>query len=177
MVLIMHLITKYYWLQLNIAFLLLATLTGCYEPFMASGQGVQVVHESADSEDPDQYKVISNSYPTLHTKSDFFPVPSKLGRMPEIKSSDNWHVTHKFKDKILIYSEEYQLRYWENIGGSSREAPGSTLFHIWINSSGQPEGWQILKNPEFVVFHRDRYVIFKPEKIESYEWPVVNFVK
>lgn len=149
---------------------------------------IPIPPRSRNYENPDKYLVKSVGYPTYVAKYDFAP-PKPRDRNwvsstsnVEILTTDVWHVTHKFGNRLLIFSNTYQDRqcnYLVSLGrahGAFKSLLGGrcvadNLYELYISGAGKVIGWMFLKDPEKVAFSKDRYTIMDPARRKGPGWP------
>jgi hypothetical protein len=130
------------------------------------------------------YEVNSELFPTYNSIKEFMPPTPVIcslggcsnGHNIKILPTDNWRVTHKFKDKYIIQSDEYNIRYCSVTeekksfmnGGLGRlfgaDCTGIQRdLAIYINPKGNIDGgWEIFS------YHDDMY--FSPTQKETEQW-------
>ncbi len=153
---------------LSFAVLSLGGCSSVYELYAPPGANFNPPRQGL-YEDPDKYKVSSSENIRYRTKSTFSPPRWRYGNMvsstemPDILPSDIWVVTHRFRDRLIIYSATYQARQTANT---------SYQYHLFIDSSGRVNsGWLLLHNPKAVLLARDRFTIMDPKQSETDGWP------
>lgn len=124
-------------------------------------------------ENPDRYKVAASDQTNyVATKSFSTPLPREgawISKTPtvDIEAGETWTVTHRVKNRLIIFSEKFQMR-------QERVSPGKSnyLYSLIIDSDGRiNKGWFLLRDPKYVVLASERMTIMDPSIRDTEGWP------
>ena len=131
-------------------------------------------------EDPEQYAVNSNNYPTYRIEVSVYRPPSTMvrgevinGLKEELLNTDVWRVTHVYHDYFYIFSDEYQTRQEQLIKKSSswNVIADYYFYHLPIDKTGKVVGgWVSFKNKKIVLLPSERRIVFDPNYWRNPEW-------
>lgn len=154
---------------------LCGTLVSCgtvYELYAPPGANV---HSSMPGkyENPDNYRVAAlDRVNYVATKSFSTPSPRRgtlvlKTATADVEAGDVWTLTHRVKDRLIIFSETFQKR-------QVRRSPGESnyLYHLIIDADGHVnKGWFLLRDPKFVVLASERMTIMDTSIRDTDGWP------
>lgn len=186
--------TQTIWLRAsrcNGLLLVACMFAGCSSTnvYYAAGQApVTIPAREGNYENPDNYRVATDDYPSYIAKYTFDSPPPRQGtfvsKIPniEILPMEIWRVTHKVGNKLLIFSDAYQdrqcnhlLEYGTSSGAFkdllSRRCSADYLYHLIVFPDGRVDGWMLLRNPAGVAFSKDRYTLMDPGLRAGPGWP------
>ena len=146
----------------------------------ASSNGLNENLPKYKFEDPEQYAVNSNNYPTYRVETSVYRPPSDMVRgkvisepKEEIRNTDIWRVTHVYHDYFYIFSDEYQARQEQLIKKtySWNVIADYYLYHLPIDKTGKVVGgWVSFKNKKNVFLSSERRIVFDPIYWRNPEW-------
>jgi hypothetical protein len=148
--------------------------------------------------DPEILRVNPKNYPVFHVTDAHIPPQPRSEYKPElvfritmveILPTDEWHVTHKWKDHFLITSKSYDQRQCasQEAGGPgtkcAREIWGGNyqpqhFQAIYIDQDGNISGgWKELANSSRILLPSDRKTYFNPSAQGNIGWEKIRFEK
>lgn len=161
--------------KLAIAMVLCGALVSCGTVYQLYAPPGANVNSSLPGryENPDNYRVaVPDQIKYVATKTFSTPSPRRGALVlktvtVDVEAGDVWTLTHRVKDRLIIFSEAFQKR---QVRLSPRES--NYLYHLIIDVDGRVnKGWFLLRDPKYVVLASERMTIMDPSIRDTDGWP------
>jgi hypothetical protein len=165
-------------------------LSGCMGPADYLGPPSTIADRAARAIDPEDLRVNADMYPRFRVARAATPPPHMSRYDPSgpsrpmlpILPSDEWRVTYKLRELLIITSQSYDQRLCASKKAScarrilSSEYVPQWFSGIYVSSDGRISGgWVFLANPKRILLASDRKDYFSPETSGNSGWNEVIF--